>query len=57
MKNYKIEIISVKADDAAALKEVQKKINQWISTGILKKYEIRTTSDSVIFNILKNKED
>ena len=54
--DYKVVIDSIKADDASGLTKQQTKINQWITTGILKKYEIHTAGEYVIFNILRNKE-
>jgi hypothetical protein len=52
----KVQIFSVNADDQAALTQVQQKLNIWLTTGLLKKYEIHTTSNQVVFNILLNKE-
>lgn len=52
----KVVIDAIPAKDAGALMKVQTKINQWITTGILVKYEIHTTSDMVIFNICRKKE-
>lgn len=54
---YKVEIVSIEASDADALTDVQKKINQWITIGILAKYEIHTTSTHVIFNICRKKSE
>lgn len=56
MKDYKVLIESVLASDQKALTAIQMKINQWITTGILKKYDIHTAGDYIIFNILKNNE-
>ena len=56
MKDYKVLIESVLASDQKALTAIQMKINQWITTGILKKYDIHTAGDYIIFNILKKKE-
>jgi hypothetical protein len=56
MENYKVLIESVMASDAAGLTKVQTKINQWITTGILRKYEIHTAGEYVVFNICKKKE-
>jgi hypothetical protein len=52
----KVKIFSVKAEDNSSLTSVQTKINQWITTGLLKKYEIHTTGTHVIFNICLKKE-
>lgn len=54
---YKVLIESIPASDGKALTQMQMKINQWITAGILKKYDIHTTSEYVIFNILKNKTE
>lgn len=54
---YKVLIESISASDSKALTQMQMKINQWITTGILKKYEIHTTSEYVVFNVLKNKTE
>jgi hypothetical protein len=54
--DYKVYIDSIPASDKQALTQMQVRINQWITTGILKKYEIHTTGEYVVFNILKNKE-
>lgn len=54
--DYKVAIESIKASDAEGLMKMQTKINQWITTGILKKYEVHTTSEYVVFNVCKNKE-
>ncbi len=51
-----VKIISVLASDEKALTKAQMQINQWITTGILKKYEIHTAGEYVIFNICKKKE-
>lgn len=53
---YKVLIESISASDSKAVTEMQKKINQWITAGILKKYHIYTTSEYIVFNILKKKE-
>ena len=53
--DYRVDIISVAADNLSELMKVQTKINQWITTGLLKKYDIHTTSTHVVFNILRNK--
>jgi len=56
MKNFKVKIISVLASDQEALAAVQKKINQWITTGLLKKYNMHTAAEYIVFNICLNKE-
>lgn len=54
--NYRVDIITVSGDNQAELTKVQTKINQWITTGSLKKYEVHTTATHVIFNIARKKE-
>lgn len=54
--NYKVEIISVECADAKGIKDVQQKINVWITTGILVKYEMLTTATHIVFNICKLKD-
>lgn len=56
MEEYKVLIESILASDQKALTKMQAKINQWMTTGLLKKYEMHTTSEHVVFNILKKKE-
>ena len=53
--DYKVEFINVKSDDAVNLKKVQAKINQWITKGELKKYEVHTAGDYIFFNICRVK--
>lgn len=55
--NYKVEIVSIESTNADGITAIQKKINQWITTGILAKYEIHTTSTHVIFNICCKKSE
>ena len=54
---YRVELITVLASDQKALTQVQQKINQWMTIGLLKKYEIISAGDNVIFNILLNKTE
>ena len=56
MNEFKVLIESIPASDQKALTKMQAKINQWMTTGLLKKYEIHTAGEYVIFNILKKKE-
>jgi hypothetical protein len=53
---HRILIVSIAASDAAALTQQQAKINTWITTGLLIKYELHTTATHVVFNILLRKE-
>ena len=56
MKNIRVDIITVPSNDQKQLTVVQQKINQWITTGVLKKFQIHTTATDVIFNIARLKE-
>lgn len=51
MKNCKITIISVLASDEKALVDVQKKLNQWMTTGLLRKYTTDCTATHIVYNI------
>tara|TARA_Y100000389_G_C17179596_1_gene373296 strand:+ start:408 stop:614 length:207 start_codon:yes stop_codon:yes gene_type:complete len=53
---YRVDIISVSGDNQKELTKVQAKINQWMTNGLLKKYEMQTTATHVIFNICRKKE-
>jgi len=55
MKDIRVDIISIPADDQTAITAVQQKINQWLTKNELKKYEIHTTATHVVFNIARNK--
>lgn len=54
-KDTKVVIEIVEQSDIDAVKDIQKKINQWITIGKLVKYEMHTTSESIVFNICLNK--
>ncbi|MEY3811661.1 MAG: hypothetical protein RIT11_757 [Pseudomonadota bacterium] len=56
MEKYRVQLISVNNGDNEGLKELQKKINQWMTTGLMVKYEIHASSDQFLFNILLKKE-
>jgi hypothetical protein len=50
---YKVELEIVKPSD---IKDMQKKINQWLTIGLLKKYEIFPVGDGTfLFNMCKVK--
>lgn len=53
---HRVVIETVLAEDAKALTAIQAKINQWLTIGLMVKYEMHTTSTHVIFNILLKKE-
>jgi hypothetical protein len=52
----RVDIFSVLADDQKALTSVQTKLNQWMTAGILVKYEMHTTATHVVFNVCRKKE-
>ncbi len=56
MENYRVDIMSVPCDDQKAITAVQQKINQWITIGLLSKYEMHTTATHIVFNICRKKE-
>jgi len=56
MKNTKVQIFSVPCNEADAITAVQKKINQWLTTGLLIKYEMHTTATHIVFNVAIKKE-
>jgi len=51
---YKLEFILVNHTEVT-LKDVQKKINTWISTGVLKKYKTSAIGSNILFEIVKLK--
>jgi hypothetical protein len=55
-KVMKVQIFSVPCTDQTALTAVQQKINQWITVGLLKKYQMHTTSSHIVFNVCLKKE-
>ena len=54
--NYKVLIEPISATDTAKLREMQKKLNQWITTGLLVKYEMHVSGAIIIFNVALLKE-
>ena len=54
---YRVDIISIPVEDQQELTKVQSKLNQWLTKGELKKYEIHTTSTHVVFNICRIKQE
>ncbi len=55
MKDNKILIESIACTDQEALKQMQQKLNTWITTELLVKYEMHTTATHIIFNICMKK--
>jgi len=56
MKKYRIDLVSIEAADQKKITAMQQKINQWMTTGVLKKFQIHTTASHVVFNICRIKE-
>jgi hypothetical protein len=54
--NCRVLIEPIAASDTAKLREMQQKINHWITIGLLIKYEIHVSGAIVIFNIALKKE-
>lgn len=54
---YRVEIITVPADDQKSITGVQQKINQWLTTGLLKKYKIIPCDNRLVFNICLIKQE
>ena len=53
---YRTDLFSFLASDSKELTKIQTRINQWLTAGTLKKYEIHTTATHVIFNVCRLKE-
>jgi hypothetical protein len=53
---YRIDLFSVLASDAKALMQMQTRLNQWLTAGTLKKYDVHTTSEYIVFNVCRSKE-
>lgn len=56
-KNVRIDFIKVDSDNQAELVKTQQKINQWITTGVLVKYEIHTQEGYILFNVCRMKSE
>jgi len=52
----RVDIYSFLASDAKELIQMQTRINQWLTAGTLKKYEIHTAGDYIIFNVCRIKD-
>jgi len=53
---YRIDLFSILASDAKELTKMQAKLNTWLTTGSLKKYEIHTAGEYVLFNVCRTKQ-
>lgn len=56
MKNNKVLIEVVATSDVEAIKALQQKINTWITTGLMRRYQIIPNGDTLVFNICMRKE-
>ena len=52
----RVDIYSFLASDAKELMKMQTRLNQWITSGSLKKYQIHTAGEYIIFNVCRAKE-
>lgn len=52
---YRIDLFSIIASDSAELTKMQTKLNQWLTAGTLKKFQVHTTATHVIFNVCRKK--
>jgi hypothetical protein len=52
---YRIDLFSILASDSAELVKMQTKLNQWLTAGTLKKFQVHTTDTHVIFNVCRKK--
>lgn len=56
MDKYKVEFVVIDITNSKELKNMQRKINAWITIGKLRKYEVHTAGNSVFFNLCLYKE-
>ena len=56
MEKYCVRFFSVPCDDQKAITAVQQKINQWMTVGLLEKYEVHTTATHIFYNVCIKKE-
>jgi hypothetical protein len=52
----RVDLYSFLASDAGELTKMQTRLNQWMTKGILKKYEIHTAGEYIVFNVCRVKE-
>jgi hypothetical protein len=53
---HRVDIFSISASDSKGLMQMQTKLNQWITSKSLVKYDVHTTSEYIIFNVCRKKE-
>jgi hypothetical protein len=54
---YRIDLFTILASDSEELMKMQVRLNQWLTKGILKKYQVHTTATHIIFNVCRKKEE
>jgi hypothetical protein len=52
----RVDLYSFLASDAGELTKMQTRLNQWMTKGTLKKYEIHTAGEYIVFNVCRVKE-
>jgi hypothetical protein len=53
----RVDLFSIACSDDKAITDMQQKLNQWITTGLLVKYEIHTTATHMLFNVCRIKQE
>lgn len=53
---YRVDLILVDATTNAQLTSVQQKINQWITIGLLVRYNTTVVGDKILFEIVRIKQ-
>lgn len=53
---YRVDLFSILASDQQELTKMQTKLNQWLTAGTLKKYEIHTAGTHIVFNVCRKKQ-
>lgn len=55
-KNVRVDLIKINSNDEKELTKVQTKLNQWITLGLLVKYEVHTIGEYILFNVCRLKD-
>jgi len=53
---YRIDLFSILASDSKELIKMQTRLNQWLTAGTMKKYDIHTAGEFIFFNVCRTKE-
>ena len=53
---YRIDLFSILASDSKELIKMQTRLNQWLTAGTMKKYDVHTTGEYIVFNVCRTKE-